>query len=255
MVQPSRRDFDDLVQKDILEELDKWDSQVRQYHTSLRDPSLDYFKRSIYLLAEMIQAISKPVSGWGPRFDRNSLVPIALAYSVAGSLRSLRIAYKLLLDGYFLEGDAAMRMVKEWAEVSVLVQANPSLAKRQIEEGVRDQDRRIASRSSPEVQTLLRKMNKTFGQLSQRQHVTRIAIRLSRLLQRGEHELLVAGTASDEMLSKDGLALAGMALNVIRVLQRHFRAVPSQWQSKLKEIEKQTEQRKTLLAKKVDREG
>jgi hypothetical protein len=34
------------------------------------------------------------------------------------------------------------------------------------------------------------------------------------------------------MLEKDTLALAGMTMNVIRVLKRHFRTVPLQWNSR-----------------------
>jgi hypothetical protein len=132
------------------------------------------------------------------------------------------------MDGYFMEAHVSIRMVEQWLELSVIVEADPSLANKVLEEGVKGAYLKNASQQSPEFDKLLKAMVKTRSQLSQRGHVTRTAIRFIA----PSMGLVLAGIGNDEMLKKDGLALAEMAMNVVRVLIRHFKTVPSHWNSR-----------------------
>lgn len=232
---------------DIWQTLEKFDERVKQYHLSLQDPSLNYFKEAIRLLAEIIRGIVEPTSGWHPKFTAGSTVAWVLALSATGSLRSLLASYKLLVEGYFMEAHFSIRMVEQWSELSVIVEANPSLANKVLEEGMKEAYRKYARKKSPEFDKLLKAMDKTFAQLSQRGHVTKTAIRfVARSIDSEAIELVLAGVASDEMLRKDGLALAGMTMNVVRVLGRHFRKVPSQWHSRFVSNDRLIEELKSL---------
>lgn len=245
--QPGNVDFMSL--ESVWEGLQRWDESVRRYHLGIGDPALDYFRELICLLGEMIRGIAKPSPGWHPKFAITSKVSLVIALSAAGSLRSLLATYKLLIDGYFLEAHASMRMVEQWAELSVVVEANPRLVDEVLEQGVKASHREAARRKSPDLDRLLKAMAKTFSELSQRGHVTKAAIQLTApsISDKGM-ELSLAGNASDKMLSEDGLALAGMALNVLRIFVRHFRKVPSNWHSKFIEAEKLIGERKNLLS-------
>jgi len=231
--QPKNLDFVRLS-GDTWQALEEFDERIRQYHLSLKDPSLDYFKEAIRLLHEIIRGIVEPTSEWHPRFKTGSKVAQVLLLSAAGSLRSLLASYKLLIAGYFMEAHVSIRMVEQWLELSVIVEANPSLANKVLEEGVQGAHLKGARRKSPELDKLLGAMGKTFHELSQRGHVTKTAIRL--VTQSTGHDtmkLVPAAIRSSEMLGKDSLALAGMTMNVIRVLKRHFKTVPLQWNSRL----------------------
>lgn len=247
--QPAPIDFTKL-KDDICGKIQEFDESVRQYHLSIQDPGLDYYRQSIQLLGEMIQGIAEPLPGWHPKFATNSIVNYVVALSASGSLRSLLATYKLLIDGYFLEAHAAMRMVVEWAELAVIVEAEPNLANQLLGKGVKEKHREIASQKSPDVDKLLKAMTKTFSQLSQRGHITKTAIQLIvPSLSDNLMALSIAGNASDETLSKDGLALAQMVLNAIRIIRRHFRMVPSHWQSRFIQIEQVTQKRRKLISK------
>lgn len=213
---------------DTWQALEEFDERIKQYHLSLQTPSLDYFKEAIRLLAETIHGIVEPTLGWHPKFTNESAVARVLALSAAGSFRSLLTSYKLLMDGYFMEAHVSIRMVEQWLELSVIVEADPSLANKVLEEGVKGAYLKNASQQSPEFDKLLKAMVKTRSQLSQRGHVTRTAIRFIA----PSMGLVLAGIGNDEMLKKDGLALAEMAMNVVRVLIRHFKTVPSHWNSR-----------------------
>jgi hypothetical protein len=244
--QPETLDFA-RVSGDIWQALEKFDERVKQYHLSLQDPSLNYFKEAIRLLAEMIRGIVEPTSGWHPKFKAGSPVAQVIALSAAGSLRSLLASYKLLVDGYFLEAHVSIRMVAQWSELLVIIEANPSVANKVLEEGVKEEYLKYARKKSLEFDKLLKAMKKTFRELSQRGHVTKTAIRFIAPSTSNEAvELVLAGVGSDEMLRKDGLALAGMTLNVVRVLGRHFSAVPSQWNSRFVLTDKLIKERESL---------
>lgn len=232
---------------DIWQVLEEFDERIRQYHLSLKDPSLNYFKEAIRLLREIIRGIVEPTLEWHPKFKVGSKVAQVLILSAGGSLRSLLASYKLLIAGYFLEAHVSIRMVEQWLELSVIVEANPSLANEVLEKGVQGAYLKDVRRKSPEFDKLLKTMRKTFGELSQRGHVTRTAIRL--VTQSTGHDtmkLVPAAIKSSEMLGKDSLALAGMTMNVIRVLKRHFRTVPLQWNSRVALNDKLIEERKSL---------
>lgn len=232
---------------DIWQALEKFDQRIKQYHLSLKDPSLNYFKEAIRLLHEIMLGISEPTLGWYPKFKLGSKMAQVLALSAVGSLRSLRASYKLLIGGYFIEAHASMRMVEQWLELSVIVEANPSLVNKVLEKGVKESYLKDARKKSPEFDKLLKAMDKTFGKLSERGHVTKTAIRLITASTGNETmELVPAGIGSDEMLRKDALALAGMTMNVVRVLRRHFRTVPSQWHSRFLLTDKLIEKRKNV---------
>lgn len=232
---------------DIWQALEDFDERVKQYHLGLQDPSLSHFKEAIRLLTEIIRGIVEPTSGWHPKFTAGSKVAWVVALSAAGSLRSLLASYKLLIDGYFMEAHASLRMVEQWAELSVIVEANPSLANKLLEKGAKEEYLKFARKKSPEFDKLLKAMDKTFAKLSQRGHVTKTAIQLTApSIDNEVMELTVAGIASDEMLKKDGLALAGMTMNVVRVLRRHFRTVPSHWHSRFVSTDKLIEERKSI---------
>jgi hypothetical protein len=247
--QPGTLDFMGLS-GDIWQVLEKFDERVKQYHLSLQDPGLNHFKDAIRLLAEMIRGIVEPTSGWHPKFTAGSKVAWVVAISAVGSLRSLLTSYKLLISGYFMEAHASIRMVEQWAELSVIVEANPSLANKVLEEGVKKEYLKSAHKKSPDFDRLLKAMDKTFRKLSQRGHVTKTAIRfIAPSIGNEAMELVLAGVASNEMLRLDGLALAGMTMNVLRVLGRHFRTVPSQWHSRFALTDKLIEELKRVSPK------
>lgn len=173
--QPETLDFMGLS-GDIWQALEKFDEHVKQYHLGLQDPGLNHFKEAIRLLTEIIRGIVEPTSGWHPKFTAGSTVAWVVALSAAGSLRSLLASYKLLIDGYFMEAHASLRMVEQWAELSVIVEANPSLADQVLEKGAKEAHREFARKKSPEFDKLLKAMGKTFAKLSQRGHVTKTAI-------------------------------------------------------------------------------
>ena len=232
---------------DTWQALEQFDERIKQYHLSLQDPSLNYFKEAIRLLAEMMRGITEPTSGWHPKFKAGSKVAVVLALSAAGSFRSLRASYKLLIGGYFMEAHVAIRMVEAWLELSVIVEANPSLANKVLEDGVKKAYLVDARKKSPEFDKLLRAMDKTSRKTSQRAHVTKTAIQLmARSIGNETMDLVVAGIGSEEMLRKDSLALARMAMNATSVLRRHFRAVPLQWHSRFALNKKLIEERKGL---------
>jgi hypothetical protein len=232
---------------DTWQALEQFDERIKQYHLSLKDPSLNYFKEAIRLLAEMMRGIAEPTSGWHPKFKAESKVAGVLALSVAGSFRSLLASYKLLIGGYFMEAHVAIRMVEEWLELSVIVEANPSLANKVLENGVKEKYLKDARKTSPDFDKLLGAMYKTHGTTSQRAHVTKTAIQLmSRSISNEGMDVMLAGIGSEEMLRKDSLALARMAMNVAMVLRRHFEAVPLQWDSRFTMNRKLIEERKSL---------
>jgi len=232
---------------DIWQTLENFDERIKQYHLSLKDPTLNYFKEAIRLLHEIMRGIAEPTLAWHPKFKHGSKVAQVLALSAVGSLRSLLASYKLLIGGYFIEAHVSIRMVEQWLELSVIVEANPSLANKLLEKGVKEAYLKDARKKSPEFDKLLKAMDKTFQTLSERGHVTKTAIRLITPSTGNETmQLVTAGIGSDEMLRKDGLALAGMTMNVVRVLRRHFRTVPLQWHSGFVLTDKLIEERKNL---------
>lgn len=213
---------------DTWQLLQEFDNRIKQYHVSLQVPGFDYFQEAVRLLADMIRGIVEPTPGWRPKFTNRGPIAQVLALSAAGSFRSLLASHKLLLDGYFMEAHVSIRMVEQWLEVPVIIEADPSLANRVLETGVKKKYRENVGKKSPELGRLLKDMRKTCGQLSQRGHVTKTAIRFVA----PSMGLVLAGIGNDEMLKKDSLELAEMAMNVVRVLIRHFKTVPSDWNSR-----------------------
>jgi len=225
--------------KDIWKEIEDRDEDVCEYHISSEVTGLLYFQDMMRLLAELLRGIVDPTSGWALKFRRNSPQMAALALATAGSFRSLMAAYKLVIAGYFLEGHQVLRMVEQWAEVSVVVEAIPSLSDTIIKEGIREQHKQLACRKSTEYETLLREMSKTFKNLSRRAHITATSIELTAQPRKGELTLNMAGgAASKELLNKECNTLALMTKNVIRIAGRNFRTVSTTWLSRLEKIEK-----------------
>lgn len=242
--QPKNLDFV-RFSGDIWQALEEYDERIREYHLSLKDPSLNYFKEGIRLLHEMIRGIVEPTSEWHPRFKARSKVAPVLLLCAAGSLRSLLASHKLIIGGYFMEAHLSIRMVEQWLELSVIVEANPSLADKVLEEGVQGAHLKAARRKSPELAKLLKAMREQFEELSKRGHVTKTAIRLvAQSTGADTMKLAPAAMGSGKMLGKDSLALAGMTMNVIRVLKRHFRTVPLQWNSRFVVNDKLIRERK-----------
>lgn len=103
---------------DIWQALENFDDRIKQYHLSLKDPSLNYFKEAIRLLHEIMRGIAEPTLGWHPKFKPGSKVAQVLALSAVGSLRSLLASYKLLIGGYFIEAHVSIRMAEQWLELS-----------------------------------------------------------------------------------------------------------------------------------------
>ena len=232
---------------DIWQTLEKFDERIKQYHLSLKDPSLNYFKEAIRLLHEITLGIAEPKPEWPPKFKDGSKVAEVLALSAIGSLRSLLASYKLLIAGYFMEAHNSMRIAEQWSELSVIVEANPGLASQILEEGVQEQFLKKARKKSSDFDNLLKAMNRTFHKLAERGHITKNAIQLSTKSTSDETMgLAAAGIGSAEMLKKDGLALAVMAMNVISVLSRHFKTVPSQWNSRFALTNKLIEEHKSI---------
>jgi len=152
----------------------------------------------------------------------------------------LRVAKKLLVEGYFPEMHATLRMVEQWLECSVIVEGNPAAASLLMEHGLDGRNKEVkeaidaARNSSEELRDIYRNMRNTFIKLSQRCHPLRTAFDLIRKKEE-KQQLFVSGIVSEEMFKKDTLALANMAVNSLNILLRHFRTLPPNWQMRFEQ--------------------
>jgi hypothetical protein len=232
--------LEDIIGEKMIQQLDRRDEQTRQRYVELRDPSLLLFERLLYLQSRLMLSISDEVDGFLPKFARPSPVQVVVATSAVGSFRSLRIAHKLLLEGYFLEMHNIMRMVEQWCECAVAVEVYPEVAEQILKHGM--ETRYVwkymnqLRRANTNAGKLYNKMRDTFHQLSQRAHPLSVAFSLITRKDTKGVTLLLSGGFSEEMFRKDSLSLANMAKNALIVVRRHFREVPPDWDTTFEDI-------------------
>ena len=234
---PKEVRFENIIGNTMMKELNEFDGKVREYYISLDSHCLRVFDQLMNLFALLMLAIGMDVPGFKPKFLKPSSAQAVLASSACGSFRNLRIANKLLLEGYYLEMHATLRMVEQWLECSVIVEGNPDAAALILESGLAKQDKEIekaikaALNSSEELRNLYKSMQVTFRKLSQRCHPLGTAFDLIRKKEAKE-QLFVGGIVSEEMFEKQAFALTDMAVNSLNILSRHFNKVPLEWHQK-----------------------
>lgn len=228
---PKEIRLNDIIGKETTQKLDDYDRQVREYYLRLDNQSLRVFDQFMSLYTKLVVSIGEELPGFVPKFERGSPAQYVLASSASGAFRNLRVAHKLLLDGYFVEMHATLRMVEQWLECAVVVEGNPSAASRILGKGISSDDVQKALNSSKELKNLYRNMQKTFSKLSQRAHPTKTAFNLIRKKE-ARGDLFVGSIVDEEMFDKDTRALATMAMNTINIFLRHFQKVPLDWLKK-----------------------
>lgn len=232
---PKEIRLNDIVEKEMIQKIDDFDRQVREYYLGLDNQSLRVFDQFMQLYFQLMVSIAEELPGFVPKFKRGSPVQFVLATSACGALRNLRVAHKLLLYGYFAEMHATLRMVEQWLECAVVVEGNPSAASQILEKGISGNDLRKALNSSKELKNLHSNMKKTFSKLSQRAHPTKTAFDLIRKKEAKGQSFIIGGMVSEEMFRKDAFALATLAVNSLNILSRHFYTLPFDWHKKFKE--------------------
>ena len=235
---PPNLNLKDIIDKNIIEELNQRDKVIQEYYQKLDGPNIKFFNQLMSLLFRIILAINENVTEFIPKFSRPSQVQEALALAAGGSFRALRVANKLLLEGYVLEAHTAMRMVEQWCEVFNFIEDSPEVANDILINGVtgdlkeKINNKRQQSHLSRSEFLLkeLRTMKESFYELSQRAHVLPTAIRLSGIRNTQGYFVDIAGVCLKDGLEKDTRALIGYAENALNMLERHFQEVPPDWQ-------------------------
>jgi hypothetical protein len=227
--------YKDSVGKEIIDKLDSFDRQVREYYLGLNNRSIQIFNEFMSLFSVLMVSINHEIPGFVPKFKIGSQVQTLLTASAYGSFRNLRVAHKLLLNGYFAEMHATLRMVEQWLECVVVIEGNPSAASTILQSGISSKDIKEALKSSEDLKSLYNAMQKTFSKLSQRAHVTKTALDLSRM-KKPKEAFFMSSVLSEEMFCKDAVALANMAMNTLNVLLRHFQKTPDNWLNKFNEV-------------------
>lgn len=177
---PKEIRLNDIIGEKTTQKLDDYDRQVREYYLQLDNQSLRVFDQFMLLYTKLIVSIGEELPGFVPKFERGSPVQHLLAASATGAFRNLWVAHKLLLQGYFAEMHATLRMVEQWSECAVVVEGCPSAASRVLEKGISSKDIKKALESSQELKNIYDQMQKTFSKLSRRTHPTKIALALIR---------------------------------------------------------------------------
>lgn len=224
--------FEDIIGENMLHQLDEWDRYVRQRYLELADHfGLRLFEDCLHLHSRLLLSTVIEIPGFLPKFARSSSVQHVVAASAVGSFRNLRVAYKLLMEGYFAEMHNILRMVEQWCECATVVEAFPEIAGQILQHGM--QKKHIGTYlvrlrdANTEVGELYRGMRKTFHMLSQRAHPLPAAFRL--ITRENDEALYVSGNLSKEMFGTDALFLASMGRNALVALRRHFQETPSDW--------------------------
>jgi hypothetical protein len=228
----------DIIGMNMIEQLNQRDKRVQEYYQKLDDPNISFFNQLMSLLARIVLAIGENVSEFVPKFPKPSQVQEALVLSAGGSFRALRVANKLLLEGYILEAHTAMRMVEQWCEVINILEDSPEVANEilitgvtgELKEKINNKRHKSHSPNSEFLLKELRTMKKSFNKLSQRAHVLPTAIRLSGIRKNQGYFVNIAGVCMKDGLQKDTHALVGYTKNVLNMLGRHFTKIPSDWQ-------------------------
>lgn len=244
---PPEPRVEDLIGEKMIQNLDQWDVQNRGYYLALQNPNLPLFERLLHLHVRLILSTTKKIPGFVPKYVELGPVSWVVLYSAVGSFRNLRVAHKLLLEGYYPEMHNILRMAEQWLECAVVVEAYPEIAKQVLEHGMQ---KRYIGRYLSQLKTsntkpgaLYRAMQKTFHTLSQRAHPLPTAFRLITREDAGEIGLLLSGVVSEEMFTIDASHLTDMAKNALVVLSRHFQQVPPDWNAEAREIIHRLKQR------------
>jgi hypothetical protein len=237
---PKELRLETIIGDTMIQQLDEYDRQVREFYLAVGEPGLRIFDELMGLHSLLMISIAMDVPECVPKFVKPSPVQMVLAASACGSFRNLRVARKLLVEGYFPEMHATLRMVEQWLECAIIVEGNPAAASLLMEHGLNGRNREVkkaieaARNSSEELQNLYRNMRNTFNKLSQRCHPLRTAFDLIRKKE-AKQQLFVSGIVSEEMFKSDTFALVNMAINSLNTLSRHFLTLPLDWQTRFKQ--------------------
>lgn len=238
---PNELRFNDLNYNTIMQELNEYDKQASKYYLETNKHDLNIFNELMSLFSLLISAIPIDNLGFYPNFTRGDSAQMVLAYSACGAFRNLRVANKLLLEGYFLEMQAVLRTVEQWLEYAVILEGNPAAAQLLIENGLDNRNKDIkkaivvARQSSQNINQIYSDMQKTFHKLSQRCHPLKTALNL--ICKKEDNcQLIIGATVSDEMFCQDLLALNNMVINSITILSRHFQKLPEYWQTNFTQV-------------------
>lgn len=229
--------FQDIVGKDLTQQqLREIEQRVNEHHERLDNSSIKDINHLMHLLLQLIVATKEESPEFVPRFELDTPFAEILTVAVVGCYRNLRIAYKLLMDGYAAEMQNVARMAGEWSECILVLEGCPDDAERILANGVRRKDIRNAASFSAEINDWLGVTKKRFSELSERAHVARAAINLiSTNVEDGERLVFLNGISSEEEFHRNTLVLATMVNNILSVSMRHFKDFPDEWLDEYKE--------------------
>lgn len=225
-MQPRMLNLNELLKgagvPEVLKALDKYDEEVKEYYLKLDNPALLGVDKQLIDLLQLIKAILEDTPGFLPQFARPSLQQELLLLAAVDCLKRIRIARKLLLEGYIPEMYEMLRTVVEWCKSVVVIEALPKTAKRIREKGINSKIEKKAKKSSVEVSKLLDQIEDNSSKLSQMLHVTAKKIQLTKRAQGDAIEIFASGWVDQNTFNGAADDLSKMAQNVIYVLKRHF---------------------------------
>lgn len=221
----------------IIEELERVDKDIHEYYEKRNGNGIGMFIKYLNLLVVLKIAIDSELMGFIPRFSRNTDYQHLLDISIGGVIRNLRIIKMLMMRGYFGESHAAMRMVTQWLETALVLEGDPRLAESIFKVGsytkLNKSEKHKAINSNQDIKKIHDgMMKKAFGQFSERTHVTKTAINLSKFTDATEGEKpLFSGVISNGMWDRGSLGLAALSKNAVNIFVRHFKKVPVDWEN------------------------
>jgi len=225
-MQPRMLNLNELLKggggPEVLKALDKYDEEVREYYLKLENPALLEVEKQLIDLLQLIKAILEDIPEFPSKFVRPSLQQKLLLLAATDCLKRIRIARKLLLEGYIPEMYEILRMVVEWCKSVVVIEALPATAEQILEKGINSKIEKKAKDSSIEVSRLLDQIDDNSSRLSPILHVTAKKIRLTKREQGDVIEIFASGWVDQNTFNKSADDLSKMTQNVIGVLKRHF---------------------------------
>jgi hypothetical protein len=237
---PELLEFEKIIVKEILLELEDYSEKIKQYYLSQKNQALDLFSKLLNLLGILVLALSGKFIGFIPKFELGTPRQLVFLSAAIGCLRNLIVAYKLLIHGIFFEMHGTLRMVIEWQKSALIAEGCPELASQILERGISEKIERKARKVSKQIDDLYRKMRKTYENLSERTHVRKASLNLIKM--QGEQIAFNVGPAcSDEMFRRDSIALVTMLVNTINIILRNFDQAPVHWLSMFNFMQKELE--------------
>lgn len=237
--------FEDLSGKNIIEKLDEVDQDMKKYHFELNNRSLLLFNEFMELYSQLVVSMYKEVPGFLPKFSRGTPIMKVVLASACGSFRCLRIAHKLLLEGYYPEMHCILRMVNQWLECSAIVEGDPKTASLIWSHGLNRKKKAIKNsienikNSNEELKNRLTRMKIQFQILSQRCHPLKSAFHLISLEGEKGTDFFPGGVLDEQIFANDALNLASQTLNALNNLLKHFQSVPQDWHERFSNTERE----------------